>query len=118
MPERLGLTFVGADNQEHRPYVIHRAPLGTHERFVAFLIEHFAGAFPTWLAPIQVRVLTVGERFTEYGRRLVDELRGDLVRAGARRQRPHGGQEGAERRDPEDPQRPRGRGAGAGRTAP
>ncbi|MEZ4267827.1 MAG: threonine--tRNA ligase, partial [Myxococcota bacterium] len=67
VPERLGLHYVGADNTEHRPYVIHRAPLGTHERFVAFLIEHYGGAFPTWLAPIQVRVVTVGERFDEYG---------------------------------------------------
>ena len=50
-----------------RPYIIHRAPLGTHERFVAFLIEHYGGAFPTWLAPVQVRVLTVADRFDEYG---------------------------------------------------
>lgn len=81
VPERLGLSYVGTDNQEHRPYVIHRAPLGTHERFTAFLIEHFGGAFPTWLAPVQVRVVPVGERFLEYGQKLVDELRGELVRA-------------------------------------
>lgn len=81
VPERLGLHYVGADNAEHRPYVIHRAPLGTHERFVAFLIEHYGGAFPTWLAPIQVRVVTVGERFDEYGAGLVKQLRGHMVRA-------------------------------------
>ncbi len=81
VPERLGLHYVGADNAEHRPYVIHRAPLGTHERFVAFLIEHYGGAFPTWLAPIQVRVVTVGERFDAYGAGLVKRLRGQMVRA-------------------------------------
>jgi threonyl-tRNA synthetase len=81
VPERLGLHYVGADNAEHRPYVIHRAPLGTHERFVAFLIEHYGGAFPTWLAPIQVRIVTVGERFDEYGAGLVKQLRGQMVRA-------------------------------------
>ena len=78
---RLGLTYTGNDNAEHHPYVIHRAPLGTHERFVAFLIEHYGGAFPTWLAPIQVRVVTVSERFNDYGQKLVDELRGHYVRA-------------------------------------
>jgi threonyl-tRNA synthetase len=80
-PERLGLVYQGADNQEHRPYVIHRAPLGTHERFVAFLIEHYGGAFPTWLAPVQVRVLTVSDRFEEYARGVVRELRGEGIRA-------------------------------------
>jgi threonyl-tRNA synthetase len=80
-PERMGLTYQGADNQEHRPYVIHRAPLGTHERFTAFLIEHYGGAFPTWLAPVQVRVLTVSDRFDDYARNLVKELRRESVRA-------------------------------------
>jgi threonyl-tRNA synthetase len=80
-PERMRLVYQGADNQEHRPYVIHRAPLGTHERFTAFLIEHYGGAFPTWLAPVQVRVLTVSERFADYGRKIVETLRGDGVRA-------------------------------------
>jgi threonyl-tRNA synthetase len=80
-PERMGLVYQGADNQEHRPYVIHRAPLGTHERFVAFLIEHYGGAFPTWLAPVQVRVLTVADRFEDYARGVVRELRREGVRA-------------------------------------
>lgn len=80
-PARMGLVYQGADNQEHRPYVIHRAPLGTHERFVAFLIEHYGGAFPTWLAPVQARVLTVSDRFGDYARGLVARLRGDGVRA-------------------------------------
>lgn len=81
VPERLGLTYIGPDGAEHRPYVIHRAPLGTHERFVAFLIEHYGGAFPTWLAPVQVRVVTVSERFDDYARKLVDALRDKMVRA-------------------------------------
>jgi threonyl-tRNA synthetase len=60
--------------------VLHRAPLGTHERFVAFLIEHFAGAFPLWLAPVQVRVLPIGAESIEYGMRLRDRLFQGLVR--------------------------------------
>jgi threonyl-tRNA synthetase len=80
-PARLGLRYIGRDGQEHVPYCIHRAPLSTHERMVAFLIEHFGGAFPTWLAPVQVQVLTVSEQFDAYGRALVDRLRANFVRA-------------------------------------
>jgi threonyl-tRNA synthetase len=79
-PARMGLTYTGADNAEHRPYVIHRAPLGTHERFVAFLIEHYGGAFPTWLAPVQVRILTVSERLGDYARSVERQLRAHGVR--------------------------------------
>jgi threonyl-tRNA synthetase len=61
-PERFGLEYIGADNQPHQPVMIHRAPLGSLERFMGVLIEHFAGAFPLWLAPEQVRVLTVSEK--------------------------------------------------------
>jgi threonyl-tRNA synthetase len=81
VPERLGLKYIGADNQEHRPYIIHRAPLGTHERFIAFLIEHYGGAFPTWLAPVQVKVITVSEKFNEYGEKIVAQLRSKMIRA-------------------------------------
>ncbi|MEQ1503722.1 MAG: threonine--tRNA ligase [Myxococcota bacterium] len=81
VPERMGITYRGADNAEHHPYVIHRAPLGTHERFVAFLIEHFGGAFPTWLAPVQVRVITVADRFAEPAQQLVAALRSRMIRA-------------------------------------
>jgi threonyl-tRNA synthetase len=81
VPERLDLKYVGADNQEHRPYIIHRAPLGTHERFIAFLIEHYGGAFPTWLAPTQVRVITVSDKFNEYAEKVVTSLRGKMIRA-------------------------------------
>ena len=81
VPPRLGLAYVGADGEEHTPYCIHRAPLSTHERFVAILIEHFGGAFPTWLAPVQVQVVTVSDQFTEYASGLVSRLRAHFVRA-------------------------------------
>lgn len=81
VPPRLGMTYIGQDGQEHTPYCIHRAPLSTHERLVAYLIEQFGGAFPTWLAPLQVQVVTVSEHFTEYGQRIVDRLREKFVRA-------------------------------------
>ena len=61
MPARFGLTYMGADNEEHTPYVIHRALFGSLERFIGILIEHYAGAFPFWLAPVQIRILPVGE---------------------------------------------------------
>jgi threonyl-tRNA synthetase len=73
-PERFDLTYVGADNAEHRPVVIHRAVYGSFERFIAILIEHFAGAFPTWLAPVQARVVTVGEHQVEWGRAVAARL--------------------------------------------
>jgi threonyl-tRNA synthetase len=65
MPQRFGLSYMGPDNKEHTPYVIHRALLGSLERFVGILVEHFGGAFPFWLAPVQIRVLPVGEAHTE-----------------------------------------------------
>jgi threonyl-tRNA synthetase len=72
--ERFGLEYVGTDNATHQPVMIHRAPLGSMERFIGVLIEHFAGAFPLWLAPEQARVLVVGEKFEEYARRVEREL--------------------------------------------
>ena len=81
MAERFDLSFVGKDNQKHRPHIIHRAPLGTHERFIAFLIEHYGGVFPTWLAPVQVRFIPVAPAFEEYAIKLRDALRSELVRA-------------------------------------
>jgi len=80
IPERLKMTFIGADNQEYYPYVIHRAPMGTHERFVAFLIEHFGGDFPTWLAPVQVMFVPLHEKFLEYCHKLTLELKQEWVR--------------------------------------
>ena len=81
MGKRFGLTYIASDNEEHTPIIIHRAPLGTHERFVAFLIEHYGGAFPTWLAPVQVRVIPVASAFNEYAQRLNDNLFGTFVRS-------------------------------------
>jgi threonyl-tRNA synthetase len=72
--ERFGLEYIGADNRPHRPAMIHRAPLGSLERFMGVLIEHFAGAFPLWLAPEQVRVLAVSQKFEEYGRQVEKQL--------------------------------------------
>jgi len=72
--ERFGLEYIGADNHPHQPAMIHRAPLGSLERFVGVLIEHFAGAFPLWLAPEQVRVLTVSEKSDVYGREVEQKL--------------------------------------------
>ena len=66
MPERFDLEYVGSDNQKHRPVVIHRAPFGSLERFIGVLIEHYAGAFPTWLAPVQVAVLSITDAQNEY----------------------------------------------------
>ncbi|MGJ8696233.1 MAG: threonine--tRNA ligase [Verrucomicrobiaceae bacterium] len=73
-PERFDLSYVGADNKPHRPVMIHRAPFGSLERFVGLLIEHFEGKFPTWLAPEQVRVLPISEKFSTEANALVKEL--------------------------------------------
>ena len=81
--ERFALEYVGADNHPHRPVMIHRAPLGSMERFMGVLIEHFAGAFPLWLAPQQVRVLTVSEKSEEYGRQVEQQLRNAGLRVAA-----------------------------------
>src|SRR4051812_20371443 len=82
-PRRFGLVYRDKDNTEKTPLCIHRAPLGTHERFIGFLIEHYAGNFPLWLAPEQVRVLTVGdeEPLINYAKLIVQELRASMVRA-------------------------------------
>jgi threonyl-tRNA synthetase len=80
MPAQFGLTYMGADNREHMPVVIHRALLGSLERFVGILVEHYAGAFPFWLAPVQVRLIPVGE-----GHRTdVAEVRDRLAQEGFR----------------------------------
>jgi threonyl-tRNA synthetase len=85
VPKRFGLTYRDRDNTEKTPLCIHRAPLGTHERFIGFLIEHYAGNFPLWLAPDQVRVLTIGddEKLIAYGKAILAELRAHFVRADA-----------------------------------
>ena len=73
-PERFDLTYVGEDNTAHRPVIIHRAVSGSLERFIAILIEHFAGAFPVWLAPEQVRVLPITDDYREYAERVTKRL--------------------------------------------
>lgn len=87
VPARFGLTYRDRDNSQKTPLCIHRAPLGTHERFIAFLIEHYAGNFPLWLAPEQVRVLTLPgaddaatDKIVEYAKGIVQELRSQFVR--------------------------------------
>ena len=82
VPKRFGLTYRDRDNSDKTPLCIHRAPLGTHERFIGFLIEHYAGNFPLWLAPEQVRILTLGdeEPLVSYARGILQELRSQFVR--------------------------------------
>ena len=79
-PERFDLEYIGPDNQPHRPVMIHRAPFGSMERFVGVLIEHFAAAFPLWLAPEQVRLLTVSEKSETYGREVEKRLKSEGFR--------------------------------------
>jgi threonyl-tRNA synthetase len=83
VPRKFGLVYKDRDNTEKTPLCIHRAPLGTHERFIGFLIEHYAGNFPLWLAPEQVRVLTIGEEepLVNYAKAIIAELRANMVRA-------------------------------------
>lgn len=80
-PERFDLTYVGADNAPHRPVVIHRAIFGSFERFIAILIEHFAGAFPLWMAPVQVAVLPITDRANAYAREVLETLKAAGLRA-------------------------------------
>ena len=81
LPERFGLEYVGADNQKHRPIMIHRAPFGSMERFVAVLLEHTAGKLPIWLAPDQVVVLPISEKYNDYAQKVVLELAERDIRA-------------------------------------
>jgi threonyl-tRNA synthetase len=81
MPERFDLTYTGADNSEHRPVMIHRAAFGSYERFIGIMIEHFGGEFPLWLTPLQAIVLTVSDRFGDYGTEVYERLRAQGLRA-------------------------------------
>jgi threonyl-tRNA synthetase len=80
-PQRFDLSYIGADNERHRPIMIHRALFGSIERFFAVLVEHYAGAFPAWLAPVQARVLPISETHEAYATRIVDRLRAEGFRA-------------------------------------
>jgi threonyl-tRNA synthetase len=75
------MTYIGVDNQQHRPYMIHRALLGSIERFFGMLIEHYAGAFPVWLAPVQAKVLSISDRQLDYARGVRDRLIAEGIRA-------------------------------------
>jgi threonyl-tRNA synthetase len=81
LPVRFNLSYIGPDNQKHRPVMIHRAPFGSMERFCGVLIEHFPGAFPTWLSPEQVRVLTISEKTDDFARAVFDQLKAAGIRA-------------------------------------
>ena len=80
LPARFGLKYIGADNTEHMPVVIHRAIFGSFERFIGIMIEHYAGAFPLWLAPVQVMVISIADRHLDYARQVRDQLKGAGLR--------------------------------------
>ncbi len=81
LPLRFNLEYIGADGDKHRPIMIHRVAFGSIERFIGILIEHFAGAFPTWLAPVQVRVLPISDKYMDYGHKVLDILKEAGIRA-------------------------------------
>jgi threonyl-tRNA synthetase len=81
LPERFDLTYIGEDNTRHRPVMIHRAPFGSLERFVAVLIEHCAGKFPMWLVPVQVKILPISDKFISYAENILSQLKNNDIRA-------------------------------------
>ncbi len=80
LPQRFELEYIGSDNEKHRPIVIHRVIYGSIERFLGILIEHFAGKFPTWLAPVQVKVLPISNKFNEYSESIKKKLSENRIR--------------------------------------
>lgn len=80
LPQRFEAEYIGEDGQKYRPIMIHRVVFGSIERFIGILIEHFAGKFPLWLAPVQVRVLPVSDKFMDYGREVADALKAKHIR--------------------------------------
>jgi len=79
LPERFELEYIGVDNERHRPVMIHRAPFGSLERFIALLIEHTSGNFPLWLAPEQFTILPISEKYTSYAKEVLEKLKaGDM----------------------------------------
>ncbi len=81
LPERFDLTYIGEDNAKHRPVMIHRAPFGSLERFIAVLTEHCAGKFPMWLTPVQVKILPISDKFLSYAQNVLSELKNNDIRA-------------------------------------
>lgn len=80
MPERFDISYIGADSEKHRPVMVHRVVFGSIERFIGILIEHFAGAFPTWLSPVQVKVLPISEKFHDYAKEVEKQLKEKDIR--------------------------------------
>ena len=80
VPAKFNLTYIDNKNEDKTPLCIHRAPLGTHERFIGFLIEHFAGNFPLWLAPVQTAIIPISDKFNDYAQSIYDRLRKQKVR--------------------------------------
>lgn len=80
LPERFQIEYIGEDGQKHRPIMIHRACFGSMERFIGILTEHYAGAFPTWMAPVQVKILPISEKHVEYAKKLAKQMHRDYVR--------------------------------------
>ena len=81
LPQRFELEYTGADGEKHRPIMIHRVVFGSIERFIGILIEHFAGAFPTWLAPVQVKILPISDKYADYSKEVLDKLTEAGIRA-------------------------------------
>src|SRR5699024_519804 len=81
MPERFDLTFIDSDGEKKRPVMVHRAILGSMERFMGILIEHFAGKFPAWLAPVQVEILPISDKFNDYAKDLAEKMKSKGIRA-------------------------------------
>lgn len=81
LPLRFDLEYTGADGEKHRPIMIHRVAFGSIERFIGILIEHFAGAFPTWLSPVQVKILPISDKFMDYGKEVLAALKEAGIRA-------------------------------------
>ena len=115
MPARFGLTYMGDDNVEHTPYVIHRALFGSLERFIGILIEHYGGAFPFWLAPVQIRIIPVGEGHRAAAHELAEKLGDYRVEVDERDETV--GKRIRDARGREDPDRDRLRRQGVGRLA-
>ncbi|HBC96357.1 MAG TPA: threonine--tRNA ligase, partial [Clostridium sp.] len=83
MPEKFDLTYIGADGEKHRPVMVHRTVFGSIERFIGILIEHYAGAFPAWLAPVQVEVMDITDDQKDYADKIIKELKDEDIRVEA-----------------------------------
>ena len=80
MPERFDLTYIGEDGEKHRPVMLHRVIFGSIERFIGILIEHYAGAFPVWLSPVQVKILPISEKQHDYAKKVEEEMKAKGIR--------------------------------------